>query len=288
MQRHFFPCVLAASIGSACVGRDAPPTSEAPFLAGARVGALRTEAIREASGLAASALHAGTYWLHNDSGDEARLFAVDSTGALRATVRIAGARNRDWEDIARRADTLFIADIGDNDAVHDAVDVYAVLEPRRLVDTLLTPLARHRLRYPDGPRDAEAFLVDPLTGDWFIVTKREPRAHLYWLAAARRSDSLLTLERIVGTLPLRRVTAADVSPDGSEVLLKTYDAVFHWKRVGEELLALTLFRPPTPLPYRPEPQGEAIAFSATGDAYLTVSERDGRGAQQLVRYRRPP
>lgn len=244
--------------------------------------------MREASGLAASGVHAGIYWLHNDSGDKARLYAVDSTGTLRATVGVVGARNRDWEDIGRRVDTLFVADIGDNDAERDAVDIYVMIEPRHLADTLLTPLARYRLRYPDGARDAEAFLVDPVSGDWFIVTKREQRVRMYRLAAAHRGDSLLTLERMVGTLPFRRVTAADISSDGSELLVKTYGQVFYWKRVGQESLERTLSRPPTPLPYRPEPMGEAIAFSADGEAYFTVSERDGRAAQQVFRYRRRP
>src|SRR5690606_1795107 len=43
--------------------------------------------LEEASGLAASRRHAGVLWMHNDSGGEPEVFAVDSTGAVLGRVR---------------------------------------------------------------------------------------------------------------------------------------------------------------------------------------------------------
>ena len=40
------------------------------------------KAISEMSGLAKSRRYAEVYWMHNDSGDSARLFAVDSEGKI--------------------------------------------------------------------------------------------------------------------------------------------------------------------------------------------------------------
>ena len=45
-----------------------------------------------------------------------------------------------------------------------------------------------RLSYPDGPHDAEALLVDPVTGDLFIVTKEKQRARVYTVAADGLKD----------------------------------------------------------------------------------------------------
>lgn len=289
----------------ACAAPDPPPRADAPFAAAIESAALRSDVVREASGLVSSARHPGVFWTHNDSGDEPRIFAIDASGAIRATLRIAGARNRDWEDIARRGDTLFIADIGDNAAVHPSVRVYAVLEPAALADGSLALVAQYELHYPDGARDAETFIVDPLSGDWFIVTKRGERSRLYTLAAASRAETgapmaagsgdvpgatpALVLARVEGVLPFRLAVAGDVSADGTEVLVKTYTEVFYWKRGAGESLAASLLRPPRRLPYRPEPQGEAIAFTLDGDAYATLSEAAGGGvAQRLLLYRRAP
>ncbi|WP_431213651.1 hypothetical protein ACQ86N_01690 [Puia sp. P3] len=55
--------------------------------------------------------------------------------------------------------------------------------------------------------------------------------------------------------------------------------MFYWKRrlsgdsgIGPESVWMALQRPWTLEPYAPEVQGEAIAFSADGSGYFTISE----------------
>lgn len=241
--------------------------------------------MREASGLVASARHPGLYWLHNDSGNEPELFLVDSTGQAVATVRVQGVQNRDWEDIARRGDTLFIADMGDNQARWDTVYVHAILEPAA-TDTTVRTVATYPFRFPDGPRDAETLLVDPLSGEWFIVSKREDQSRLYRHTAPREPGRVATLERLPVNFPFRLAVGGDVSPDGAEVLIKTYDAVYYWERGGDESLGATLARAPRPQPYTPERQGEAIGFTLDARAYHTASEVELDVPQLLLRYQR--
>lgn len=78
-------------------------------------------ALDECSGLAASRAQPGLLYAHNDSGDSARFFALEGSGALRAEYTLAGATFRDLEDIAvgpgpLGASYVFLADTGDNDA----------------------------------------------------------------------------------------------------------------------------------------------------------------------------
>src|SRR6187402_3312843 len=54
--------------------------------------------VPEASGLAVSRRF-GLLWTHNDSGNDAVLFALDESGAVHGRVRVP-ARMRDWEDVA--------------------------------------------------------------------------------------------------------------------------------------------------------------------------------------------
>lgn len=259
---------------------------DAAFADGDEAGELRGANMREASGLIASQRHPGHYWLHNDSGNEPELFLVDSTGNAIGRLRVEGVTNRDWEDISRRGDTLLIAETGDNQARWDTVYVHAIIEPASTTDSTVRVAASYPFRYPDGPRDAETLMVDPLTGDWFIVTKREDQSRLYRYPAPQRAGTVVTLERTAVNFPFRLAVAGDVSPDGHEVLVKTYDAVYLWERAGDEPLVTTLARAPLRQPYTAERQGEAIGFSLDASAYFTASEVELDVPQLLLRYAR--
>ena len=76
----------------------------------------------------------------------------------------------------------------------------------------------------------------------------------------------------VAPLPSTLVTAADISPDGSIILVRTYQQVLAFTRSWDESVAEALEGAPCVAPSRPEPQGEAVAWSAGGDAYFTASE----------------
>lgn len=281
------PLLAAAALAVvACERVPVPSGADARFRDGDDVGELRGANLREASGMVASQRHPGSLWLHNDSGNEPELVLVDSTGAAMMRLRVSGVANRDWEDIARRGDTLLIAEMGDNEAQWDTVFVYALLEPSVLTDTVAAPVARFPFQFPDGPRDAETLLVDDRTGDWFIVSKREEHSRLYRYPAPQRPGELTTLERIPMEFPFRLAVGGDVSADGREVLVKTYDGVYYWERGEEEPLARTLQRPPLRQPYTPERQGEALAFALDGQSYFTTSEVELDVPQLLLRYRR--
>ena len=286
MLRAAAVVVASCTALAACERVPVPGGAEAVFRNGSDVGELRGADMREASGLVASLRHPGHFWLHNDSGNEPELNLLDSSGAAVMRLRIEGVRNRDWEDLGRRGDTLFIAEMGDNQAEWDTVYVHAVVEPAVIAESATATPRTFPFRYPDGPRDAETLLVDPETGDWFIVTKREERSLLYRYPAAQRAPQVVTLERLPTTFGFRMAVGGDVSPDGREVLVKTYDAIYLWQRRAGESLAATLSRAPSPQPYTPERQGEAIAFALDGSAYFTTSEVELDVPQLLLRYER--
>jgi hypothetical protein len=141
------------------------------------------------------------------------------------------------------------------------------------------------VRYPTGPADAEALLVDPRTGDLVIVTKSLTGASRVMTAPADAlvDGAQLTLS-VAGPLrvqlppdpgsglPATMVTGGDVSPDGSMALLRTYGSVLVFERGDDETLAEALLGEPCFAPQAEEEQGEAIAFTADGTAYVTASE----------------
>ena len=171
--------------------------------------------IVESSGLATSSYGDGIYYTHNDSGDSARFFAVDSSGATVAVYTLRGATNVDWEDMAAGTDAagkpvLYFADIGDNDNTRTEIDVYEVAEPRG--PSADVRWVRYRFRYPDGRHDAETLLVDPRSHRFYIATKELLRdGELYAAPATLSTTEVNVLEPVRSVPPL--TTSGDFSPD---------------------------------------------------------------------------
>jgi hypothetical protein len=269
--------------------------AKAPFAAAVSLGKISDKRLDEVSGIVASHTYPGYYWVHNDSGGEPNLYLIDSTAKLVGQVKLAGIENRDWEDVAlapgtNGRDVLYIAETGDNSAQDGTYFIYTLEEPAldSLVNSeiiVVNDFSTYTFRYPDGARDAETLLVDPLTLDFIIVTKREDNVGVYFWAAPQSSSDVFKLEKSL-TIPFWMVVGGDISRDGSELVLKDYESVFYWKKNPETSWIDALKTNPHRLPYQPEPQGEAIAFTADGDGYVTLSERKRLSEQHLYFYSR--
>jgi len=80
--------------------------------------------LKESSGLA---YVDGTLWTHNDSGGEAKLYAIDTNnGKILKTVVVSNASNIDWEDLAFNKTHLFIGDFGNNKGTRKHLKIYKI------------------------------------------------------------------------------------------------------------------------------------------------------------------
>jgi hypothetical protein len=242
--------------------------------------------ITEASGIARGIASPDVYYVQNDSGDSARFFAIDaSTGALRAVVQVPGAVNHDWEDIAVAPDaagtpSVWIADIGDNDANRDEVHLYRVDEPHIVAGGLggtVTTSAPDvwRLRYPSGPANAESLAVTP-SGHAYVFTKSATGAAAGYAVPPRPDPDHVQVMRPIGTLQIPPLaTGAAISRDGSLLAVRTYFAVFLWRLHHGDVAAAIRGKPiEETLPV--QRQGEGVGFS---DGRLVV---DSEGVHEPV------
>lgn len=248
--------------------------------------------IAEASGLAASRRNPGLYYIVNDSQGQPEVYLVDRAGHVRLTIRLLGARNIDWEDLAlapgAKPETcdLCVADIGDNAGERPEVVVYRFPEPdvnSAATRTIELEPGVFRCRYEDGPHNAEGFAVHADSGDGYIFTKQwDGASRVYRLAAPWKKDGPNVL-KCVGALrfppasrpPKTMVTAADFSPDGRWLLTRSYLGGWAWALPGRTDpggLVRALRQPPVGLELPVESQGEALCFSPDGSAVLTISE----------------
>jgi hypothetical protein len=242
------------------------------------IGRIGAAAATELSGLVLSRSQPGVLWTHNDSGDRPRLLAVSPTGRLLADLTVQGAESFDWEDIAAARGSLLVGDIGDNLAQRPTISVYRVNEPRLRAGSAVRGLSATRfdLRYPDGPRDAEALLRDPNGGKLVIVQKRAFGGAGVYVADRVAAGRTTTLRR-AGRLTIGAVTAGDVAADGRTIALRTYDRVLVWVRRPGESVAAALQRRPCVARegLLSEGQGETLALFGDGRAFYTVPEGAG-------------
>ncbi|GAA2969136.1 MULTISPECIES: WD40 repeat domain-containing protein [Streptomyces] len=231
--------------------------------------------ITESSGLAASRVHPGIYWTHNDSDDGPYVFAVDSrTGKTVATVTMRGVGEpRDVEAISLGPDgNLYVGDIGDNlDGTWDHVWIYRFPEPKRLGDTTVQA-TQFDVTYADGPRNAEALMVHPKTGRVYIASKNEDGGGLYEgpekLATGRNN-----VFRRVGEVPW--VTDGAFSPDGEHLVLRSYFSARGYLFENGRLGADHAVRAPL------QRQSESVTYTADGSAMMFGSEGEGSRVQRV-------
>ena len=245
----------------------------------------------EVSGMAAAST-AGFLWGHSDAqGDGPVLYAFSTSGALQGIFTLAGISDYDWEDIARGpcsaegGSCLYIADTGDNAEIRSSVEILRVEEPTALDGGTLTGVERFAFTYPDGPRDAETLMVDPLTGDILIVERDRDDAgesDIYWAAAPLDGSATTELTLVghltFGTDPLPGdvdATGGDISPDGGLVAVRTHDRVWLFARDPARPVYTAFDNPVCDTPPVDEAKGEALAFALDGSGYFTGGEGVG-------------
>ena len=247
----------------------------------------------EPSGLAASLRNPGVFWTHNDSGDEARIFAVTVDGKLLGEFSVGGADAVDWEAITIDGNgRLYIADMGNNFNNREDLVIYVVPEPE--VDPVtpgvggaLTVEYAIPFHYPDQGGFPE---VDNENFDAEAIFWANEK--LYVLTK-HRSDFETTLYRFDDLAPSEskaisristfdvggedrpfggRVTGADATPDGQRLAVLTYHAVFVFEKpvAGDDYLSRLVNR----IDFDQETTGQVEAI-AWDDANLVLTNEQG-------------
>jgi len=268
--------VLPAPNCAACTGWGTP-VAEGPSPA----------ALVELSGLAASRLHPGILYAHNDSGDSARFFAINAQAQVTAEIHLNGVTAVDWEDISvgpcPSGSCIYIGDTGDNKLDRDDYVIYRIAEPPTLPSNgsvISVSFEAIPYAFPGAAHyNVESLLVHPTTGQLFVITKDSGiPASVYELPLPLRADAGTATMTLVATLALSplegAVTDGAFHPCGDRILIRTTGAtgLFELSRTAGQSLSTLFSATPVRVPVANEPQGEAVTYTVDGSHYVTASE----------------
>lgn len=275
---------LAAGCGDARGAEDDVAQADSPAASGWQCRITGREVplpaeVREASGAALDRRARGVFWTHGDSGRPPLLFAIGVNGQLLGRVRVQGARNRDWEDLAIGAcpggDCVYVGDVGDNRGSRREIVLYRAPLPS-YADTATRPAEVFRARYPGGARDTEALFVTP-QGEVYLVDKGRRDGVGLWRWPTPMVPGPVDLQLVRQVAPPPRqpgdfVTGAGASQDGRWVAVRTYGRLALYRTAdllggGGPAFTMDL----TPLG---EPQGEGVAVESDGTVLLTSEGRE--------------
>lgn len=253
-----------------------PAPAAAPALApGSRVEFAFTDPdIVESSGLAVDDSTGESLFVTiNDSGDTGRVFIVDPATGDTVGVTTWSTPAGDPVDVEALAPAgpgeVWVADIGDNNAVRDSVSVTRVPVGRGDRDV---SAVSYELVYPDGARDAESLLVDP-DGRLLVVTKGLLGGQVLRADAPLDPDGPNALTTIGVALPI--ATDGAFFPDGRHLVVRGYgSAVVYAYPSLDEVAGFAL---------PDQEQGEGIAVDDSGEVFLS-SEGEG---SDVLRVRLP-
>ena len=256
------------------------------------VGTIKSGEITESSGLVASKCQEDVFWTHNDSGDDAFVFAIARQGEKLGTFSVKGAKNVDWEDIATIKKpngecVLYIGDIGNNLRARGEMIIYIVKEPTVSAanknssrkNPVVTEAARAiRFDYPDIRHDAESLMVHPATGDIYVLSKRlQGASGVYKLAANFDFNRTNRLEKIadftVPAMPNGFLTGGDIASDGRHAIICDYFAAYEISLPDDAKNFDDIWKQnPEVVELGERGQGEAVCYSPDDKAIYATSE----------------
>lgn len=262
------------------------------FNAAKVVGTIKSSDINESSGIAASRCQSNVLWTHNDSGDEAFIFALNSSGESLGTWKVTNAGNIDWEDIAAYKDKagkcfVYIGEIGDNKTKRHEHTIYRIPEPvivpADASSTRKAPLATAsaemlRFSYPDFDQDAETLMVHPKTGEIYVITKRvSGPAGVYLIKPEFNRPEVQKAEGVaeisVPAVPNGFLTGGDISPDGRRIIICDYTQAYEFTLPeGDVTFANIWKQKPETIDLGKRKVGESVCYSVDGTSIFATTE----------------
>lgn len=231
----------------------------------------------EVSGIAASHKKSGYYWVHNDSKNNAEIYALNSSGKKTATYKIKGATMSDWEDIDVAGGKVYIADTGTNTKKRNPVFIYTFAEPDPTKSGTVTA-KKISVKYSDGKvHNTEAMMVDPV-GKIYLIDKSKTSITHIWAADGTNTSVVMKQIRPIGYKSGKgysEITGADMATNGKYFTVRTNKTIYVYKGGAKTTKYCKINNPGGK-------KGEAIGFTLDGKGLVSISEGEGEPIYKIT------
>lgn len=237
-------------------------------------------------------------WLHNDGGDSAKLYALDTFGTIQKTVIVTNAANFDWEDITHDAQgNLYIGDFGNNNNNRQNLRIYKIPNPNTIVGRTTTA-TEIKFFYPeqtafpapdtDKNYDAESLIYH--NDSLYIFTKDRTSPHqgytrLYQLPTDTGTHAAILLDSFLTGQSnfVFEITGAASSPNGQQIALINANTIWVFSDfVGSDFFGGTA----QTYPLGSTTQKEALDFLDDSTIYFS-NENSFLGTPKLFELKLP-
>jgi hypothetical protein len=230
-------------------------------------GRMLTQGLTEVSGMVKSRSYPNTYWAVSDSGNDARLFAINRDGNTIIPTfskfsfygeereqgkdpwpgfRVLYTENVDWEDMTADDNYIYVADTGNNFNNRRDLKIYMLSEIDPTASTQSAAIKTLPVRYPeqvdfpgDGPFHYDSESLFSADGKLYLITKHRGRfgryeagANLYRLDTdfTEQPNYLVLVGNHAGIVA---ATGAELSPDGQKLAVISYTDLWIFDRPAE-------------------------------------------------------
>src|SRR5690606_28432828 len=183
----------------------------------------------------------GLIWMINDSGNESHIYGINEKGEIEKEINIREAKNVDWEELTKDDEgNLYIGDFGNNNNKRQDLTIYKISNPD-LIEEKETESTKITFNYPeqkDFPPekskrlyDVEAFIY--LNNNFYLFTKNrssdfDGTTFLYKIPTkeGNHNAQLIATYKTCKEPKHCKITAADISPDNSKIVLLGHDRLW--------------------------------------------------------------
>jgi uncharacterized protein YjiK len=238
--------------------------------------------INESSGLTVNP--DGTFWTHNDSGDQPRIYKLDSLGKLIKTIYLKGATAVDYEDITRdKPGNIYVCDCGNNSSNRQNLCIYKISNADIRADRDTVTPERIHFTYSDQSLfppsktkrnfDCEALVV--YNDSIFLFSKNRGESEYcrrYILPTVQGSYTAILLDSVRTN---RWITGAAISPDNKTLILLSENKL----NIFTNFVGSNFFRGKHIKVGIPVTQKEGITFKTNSVIYITDEVFKGFGGK---------
>lgn len=265
-MRHIIAMLLVPAVVSFGADAGGPQAERQASGATKTIFKLGFKTIDEMSGIVKSERFEEVYWVHNDSGDTPRLFAIDGNGQVIVPeffdefyhdeteqankrpwtgVLLKNAENADWEDAETDDNIIYIADTGNNDYDRHDLGVYMIPEPNPYGAQEIASVTFIPIRYPQqeanliadmlfgGPSESSESMFIFRGKLYFLTKSRKPHevdgkrlGTTLYRLDTLNPDESNELQRVEAHPDIHLPTGADLSPDDRHLAVLSYSQLW--------------------------------------------------------------